>query len=111
MRDAVVERLALQAREWRDTHSPRQVERRIKTYSGRSLREWQTLVRTESAFFAARDRYEAGAAFNWATLALDEGFADQAPEPRGQAHHGVLAERFTQRFIDDESFWMYRLWV
>ena len=88
-----VERLALQAREWRDTHSPRQVERRIKTYSGRSLREWQTLVRTESAFFAARDRYEAGAAFNWATLALDEGFAGKAPEPRGQAHHGVLAER------------------
>ena len=73
--------------------SPRQVERRIKTYSGRSLREWQTLVRTESAFFAARDRYEAGAAFNWATLALDEGFAEGAPEPRGQAHHGVLAER------------------
>ena len=112
MRDAVVERLALQAREWRDTHSPRQVERRIKTYSGRSLREWQTLVRTESAFFAARDRYEAGAAFNWATLALDEGFADQAHLSREVKRiTGFSPSEFTQRFIDDESFWMYRLWV
>ncbi|VWB26546.1 AraC family transcriptional regulator [Burkholderia lata] len=107
-----VERLALQAREWRHTHSPRQVERRIKTYSGRSLREWQTLVRTESAFFAARDRFEAGAAFNWATLALDEGFADQAHLSREVKRiTGFSPSEFTQRFIEDESFWMYRLWV
>ncbi|WP_321856786.1 helix-turn-helix domain-containing protein [Burkholderia cenocepacia] len=107
-----VERLALQAREWRGTHSPRQVERRIKTYSGRSLREWQALVRTESAFFAARDRFEAGTAFNWATLAADEGFADQAHLSREVKRiTGFSPSEFTQRFIDDESFWMYRLWV
>ncbi|CAB3749309.1 AraC family transcriptional regulator [Burkholderia sp. MSh2] len=107
-----VERLALQAREWRHTYSPRQVERRIKTYSGRSLREWQTLVRTESAFFAARDRFEAGNAVNWASLALDEGFADQAHLSREVKRiTGFSPSEFTQRFIEDESFWMYRLWV
>ncbi|WP_176039455.1 helix-turn-helix domain-containing protein [Burkholderia stabilis] len=107
-----VERLALQAREWRGTHGPRQVERRIKAYSGRSLREWQALVRTESAFFAARDRFEAGAAFNWATLALDEGFADQAHLSREVKRiTGFSPSEFTQRFLEDESFWMYRLWV
>ncbi|VWC55801.1 AraC family transcriptional regulator [Burkholderia lata] len=107
-----VQRLALQAREWRHTHSPRQVERRIKTYSGRSLREWQTIVKTESAFFAARDRFEAGAAINWAALALDEGFADQAHLSREVKRiTGFSPSEFSQRFIEDESFWMYRLWV
>lgn len=39
-----VERLAWQAHEWRSTCSTRQVERRIKAFSGRSLRQWQALT-------------------------------------------------------------------
>jgi AraC-like DNA-binding protein len=106
------ERLALQAREWRHTHSARQVERRIKSYSGRSLRDWQTLVRSEGAFFAARERQEAGQPVDWATLALDEGFADQAHLSRATRRiTGFAPTDFVRRFADDESFWMYRLWV
>lgn len=41
-------------------HSPRHVERRIKSFSGRSLREWNSLVRTEGLFVAARERHAAG---------------------------------------------------
>ncbi|WP_186426057.1 helix-turn-helix domain-containing protein [Cupriavidus metallidurans] len=107
-----VERLALQAREWQRTSSPRQVERRIKAYSGRSLREWQAIVRTEGAFFTARDRYEAGQPFDWPGLALEEGFADQAHLVRTTKRiTGFSPTEFAQRFVEDESFWLYRLWV
>lgn len=107
-----VERLALKALDWRRDVGPRHVERKIKSYSGRSLREWQALVRTEGLFFAARDRYEAGTPFNWAELALDEGFSDQAHMSRAARQiTGFPPGEFAQRFIHDESFWMYRLWM
>lgn len=107
-----VERLAWQAHEWRRTHSPRQVERRVKAFSGRSLREWQSLVRTEGLFFAARERYEAGQPFDWATLALDHGFADQSHLVRASRHiAGFSPGEFAARFAQDESFWLYRLWI
>ncbi len=107
-----VERLALQAHAWQRDVSPRHVERKIKSYSGRSLREWQALVRTEGLFFAARDRYESGAPFNWAELALEEGFTDQAHMSRvARQITGFPPGEFAQRFMHDESFWVSRLWV
>lgn len=107
-----VERMAWQAHAWRRTHSPRQVERRIKSFSGRSLREWQSLVKTEGLFFAARARHEAGLPFDWAGLAHDEGFADQAHLSRtAKRITGFSPSEFAQRFAEDESFWLYRLWV
>jgi AraC-like DNA-binding protein len=107
-----VEQLAWRAHEWRRTASTRQVERRVKAFSGRSLRQWQALTRTEGLFFAARERYEHGHSFDWATLAQDEGFADQAHMSRAVKHiTGFAPTEFTQRFIEDESFWIYRLWV
>jgi AraC-like DNA-binding protein len=107
-----VERLAWQAQEWRRSHSSRHVERRVKAFSGRSLREWQSIVQTESLFFSARERIESGQAFDWATLALDEGFADQAHMSRASKRvTGFAPGEFARRFIEDESFWMYRLWV
>jgi AraC-like DNA-binding protein len=107
-----VERLAWQAHEWRREHSPRHVERRIKSFSGRSLREWQAIVRTEGLFFAARDRHDAGQPFDWAAMALDQGFADQAHMTRAVRRiTGFAPGEFARRFAEDESFWMYRLWV
>lgn len=107
-----VERLAWRAQDWARVHSSRHVERRVKSFSGRSMREWQSLVRTEGLFFAARDRYEAGQPFDWAGLAQEEGFADQAHMSRmAKRITGFSPSEFAQRFIEDESFWMYRLWV
>lgn len=107
-----VERLAWQAREWGRVQGPRQVERRVKAFSGRSLREWQSLVRTESLFLSARERAEAGLPFDWADLALDEGFADQAHMGRAVKRiTGFAPAEFVRRFMDDESFWLYRLWM
>lgn len=107
-----VERLAWQAQDWSRTHSARHVERRIKAFTGRSLREWQSLVRTEGLFFAARDRHESGQHFDWAGLAHEQGFADQAHMNRmAKRITGFAPGEFAQRFIEDESFWVYRLWV
>ncbi|MCW5651254.1 MAG: AraC family transcriptional regulator [Ramlibacter sp.] len=107
-----VERLALQAQQWRGERSPRQVERRVKAWSGRSLREWQALVRAEGAFFAARDRHDAGLPYEWAAIAQDEGFADQAHLVRATRRiTGFSPGEFTARFATDESFWLYRCWV
>lgn len=107
-----VDGLAFQALEWRRTHSPRQVERRVKAHTGRSLREWQALVKTEGVFFAARDRLAAGESFDWAEMAHDEGFADQAHMSRmAKRITGFAPTEFAHRFIEDESFWLYRLWV
>ncbi len=107
-----VERLAWQAQQWRRVHGERHVERRVKAFSGRSVREWQQLVKTEGLFFAARDRYETGQPVDWAALALEEGFADQAHMSRtAKRITGFAPSEFARRFIEDESFWMYRLWV
>ncbi|CAD5372708.1 AraC family transcriptional regulator [Rubrivivax sp. A210] len=107
-----VERLALQAHDWRRTLSPRQVERRVKAYSGRSLRDWNGLVRTEGVFFAARERHEAGLPYDWAALAAEEGFADQSHLVRATRRvSGFAPGEFAERFVHDESFWLYRLWI
>lgn len=80
--------------------------------SGRSLREWTALVRTEGLFFAARERHEAGRPFDWAGLAQEEGFADQAHLVRATKRiTGFSPMEFTRRYEQDESFWLYRLWV
>ena len=107
-----VERLGWQAHQWRRTHGPRQVERRIMAHSGRSLRHWQPLVRTEGIFFTARERHEAGLPLDWAALAQEEGFADQAHMCRATKHiTGFSPTDFARRFVDDEAFWLYRVWV
>lgn len=107
-----VGRLAWQAHEWRRSLSPRQVERRVKEYSGRSMREWQALVKTEGLFFKARQRHEQGLPMDWAGLALEEGFSDQAHLSRTSKRiTGFSPSEFAQRYQEDESFWMYRLWV
>lgn len=107
-----VERLAWQAHQWQRTHSPRQVERRIMTHSGRSLRQWRSLVKTEGVFFSARERYEAGLSVDWAELAQDEGFADQAHLCRAVKRiTGFSPSEFARRFAEDESFWLYRVWM
>jgi AraC-like DNA-binding protein len=90
----------------------RQVERRIKSQSGRSIREWQSLIRTEALFFTSREKFESGESINLAELALDEGFSDQAHLSRATKRvTGFSPTEFAQRYLEDESFWLYRLWV
>lgn len=107
-----VARLGLQMLEWQRTLGARQVERRIKLFSGRSMRQWQGIIRTEGLFHAARQRHEQGLPLQWSALALDEGFSDQAHMCRAVRQvTGFSPTEFARRFEEDESFWMYRLWM
>lgn len=107
-----VARLGLQAMQWQQTLGTRQVERRIKQFSGRSMRQWQGMVRTEGLFHAARERRAQGLPLDLPGLALDEGFSDQAHMCRAVRQiTGFTPTEFARRFEEDESFWMYRLWI
>ena len=87
-------------------------ERWRSVFSGRSLRQLQALTCTEGFFSAARERHEQGRSLDWAMLAQHEGFADQAHMSRAAKHiTGVAPTEFAQRFIEDESFRIYRLWA
>ena len=98
--------------QWRDSHGERQIERRTKRYSGRSLREWRMLVKTEGALFAGLQRHHAGLPLDLAALAHEQGFADQAHLSRATKRiTGFAPAEFARRFVEDESFWVYRLWV
>lgn len=53
-----------------------------------------------------------GQSFDWAAFAQDEGFADQAHLSRTTRRMtGFSPTDFAQRYVEGESFWMYRLWV
>ncbi|WP_242683742.1 helix-turn-helix domain-containing protein [Paenalcaligenes suwonensis] len=108
-----VDALVSQATLWQRGRSLRQVERKVKALSGRSLREWQTLVSTETAFFeTAQDDRDVLSRVDWAALALDAGFSDQAHLSRAVKRiTGFPPAEFARRFVEDESLWIYRLWV
>lgn len=107
-----VQRLNIQAQAWQRLYSTRQVQRLIKDYTGRSLREWEMMVKTEQVFFAAQAQYNQGLTVDWATMAQDSGFADQAHLNRWTKRiSGFAPGDFAQRFVADESFWLYRLWI
>lgn len=107
-----VERITHQVHAWRATRSPRQVERRVRSWTGRSLRHWRALSRTEAAFHVARERQQAGKPLALADLAHEHGFADQAHLTRETRRiTGFSPRDFAVRYLEDESFWLYRLWV
>ncbi|MCD2516052.1 hypothetical protein LQ564_06955 [Massilia sp. G4R7] len=69
-------------------------------------------MHTKVMFFAAHDRYENDQPFDWTTLTLDEGFADQARMRRVTKEIcGYPPTEFAQRYVEDESFRIYRLWI
>lgn len=108
-----VNSLVSQAKLWQSSRSLRQIQRSVKMMSGRSLREWQLLVSTEQVFFeAAQDDQTILHRLDWAALALEAGFADQAHLSRTVKRiTGFPPAEFARRFVEDESFWIYRLWI
>jgi AraC-like DNA-binding protein len=90
--------------------SLRQIERRIKQWTGLPLRELHVLARAEKAFFQIleADRRDN---FKWVDVAADGGYADQSHLCRvSRRITGFPPEELRRRMTVDEGFWAYRLW-
>jgi AraC-like DNA-binding protein len=105
-----VQALALRAGMSATGRSVRQVERRIKQWTGQPLRELRGAGRSEQAFFdavLARDESR----LQWADIAATAGYSDQSHLCRETRRvSGFAPEELRRRIREDESFWPYRIW-
>ena len=88
--------------------SLRQLQRRIRHWTGLSHRDLQLFARVEDAFLRRVETAET--ATNLAAIAADAGFADQSHMGREVRRvTGISPARFGERMANDEAFWYYRL--
>lgn len=89
--------------------SLRQLQRRVRGWTGQSYRDLQLFIRAEAAFLRhleARD----GRSPDLAAIAADAGFADQSHMGREiRRVTGLSPVRLGERLEKDEAFWYYRL--
>lgn len=91
--------------------SARQLERRVKQWSGLPMRELRGLGRAEQAFFNAMAANNEGT-FSWADIAADNGYADQSHLCRTVRRiTGFTPEALRHGIENEESFWAYRVWM
>ncbi|MBE9608998.1 helix-turn-helix domain-containing protein [Chitinilyticum piscinae] len=87
----------------------RQLQRRIRDWTGQSQRDLALFERVEAAFHlreALADQGEGGLA----AVAAEAGFADQSHMGRAVRRvTGLSPARFSERLATDEAFWYYRL--
>lgn len=89
--------------------SLRQVERRMKSWTGQTRRDLATLDRLEGAF-AEMMRRVADDRENWAELAFANGFSDQPHLVREVRRvTGLPPAQLRRRIRTDRAFWYYRL--
>lgn len=90
--------------------SVRQMERRIKAWSGQPLRDLRLLARSEQSYFRAMQAQRDGA-IDWAHIAHEAGYADQSHFCRETRRvTGYSPEALRLLMQTDESFWLYRIW-
>lgn len=90
--------------------SMRQVERRIKQWTGQPLRELRGVGRSEQAFFDAVVAGRSGTV-DWSEVANNTGYADQSHLCRQTRRiTGFAPAELRRQIYSDESFWAYRLW-
>lgn len=90
--------------------SLRQLERRIKQWTGQPLRELRGFDRAEKAFFEGVMADRAGTV-DWRDVADSSGYADQSHLCRQTRRlTGFPPNELRRRIYADETFWCYRLW-
>ena len=102
--------VAQRAAQYADGRSERQVDRRIKGWTGLALRQLRGIGRAEDTLFRARDALEANQ-LHWADIAADSGFADQAHLSREFRRITGLSPRQLKQVLTHESYWMYQIWA
>lgn len=106
-----MEALAMRAAATGWGRSLRQSERRIKQWTGWSLRKLQGSARGESAFFAVMEAMLEDR-LDWAQIAIDNGFSDQSHFIRETRRiTGFSPEVLRHGVLHEEAFWIYRAWA
>lgn len=89
--------------------SARQMERRVKFWTGQSQRNLDQFARTDWTFERALAQKSAGE-LKLAELSLESGFADQAHMTRFvKKQTGYSPAELMHRIENDEAFWSFRL--
>ncbi len=89
--------------------SPRQIARRVKSWTGVSERDLQGLGHSEQLYAKIHAAMQKGE-LDWSDLAADSGFADQAHMIRRMRQHtGFTPVQLRRRAANDEALWAYRL--
>lgn len=105
-----VHRLGAQAAAAGIGRSVRMVERRIREWAGQPLRRLRRTYRAEQSFFAARDAALKGKV-SLGDVAHMGGYADQAHMSReAREITGQSPGEILRRVMDDETYWIYRIW-
>jgi len=87
----------------------RQLQRRVRDWTGQSYRDLQLYVRVEEAFIHRIQEHH-GSATDLAAIAADAGFADQSHMGREiRRVTGLSLARCGECLKNDEAFWYYRL--
>ncbi|HEX5356059.1 MAG TPA: AraC family transcriptional regulator [Aquabacterium sp.] len=90
--------------------SLRQVERRIKQWTGMPLRELKGMGKLERAFFETLLAMETGTD-KWSDVAEEAGYTDQSHLCRQTRRlTGFAPDDLRRRIAEDEGFWSYRVW-
>jgi AraC-like DNA-binding protein len=88
----------------------RQLERRLKIWTGLSLVQLRRMKRVQDSAQIVRKALE-GPEFSWANVAADLGFADQSHYCReSRKLTGLSPNELIQCILNEESFWVYRIW-
>ncbi len=90
--------------------SERQIDRRIKDWTGLPLRQLRGMGRAESTLLQAREAMAADQ-LKWAEIAATMGFSDQAHLSREFRRITGLSPRELKDQLTQESYWMYQIWT
>jgi AraC-like DNA-binding protein len=91
--------------------SLRQLQRRVRDWTGQSYRDLQLFIRVEDAFIHLFEAHGSSAP-DLAAIAADAGFADQSHMGREiRRVTGISPARFGECLTNDEAFWYYRLFA
>ncbi|GBG01895.1 hypothetical protein AZSI13_12220 [Azospira sp. I13] len=89
--------------------SLRQLQRRVKSWTGQNHRQLQRYSRVEEAF-ALSGKHRKDGAIDLSGLAVDAGFADQSHMGREVRRvTGLSPAHFDNQIASSEAFWFYRL--